>query len=290
MISEEKMIKMRDGVEIFTRIREIGAPAWIIVTHGVAEHSGRHRYMSDIFGHQFNILHYDLRGHGKSDGKRTYVEKFEDYFEDLREIIDYLSRNYKMKDYVLFGHSMGALISAGVVQSYLQKSIYPKMVFFSAPPVEVGGVQGIVAHFLAKSVFEKLAQIPYSIAVPKVIKFEHLSHDPMVGEDYANDPLNSLSIQSRLLFELVRASKEVFTRPLRLKCPAFCAVGGADQVVSPEAINRYFTHLEKGAHVKVIPSAYHELHNEIAKYRKHYIQFLKKSFYQCFNVLANAES
>jgi alpha-beta hydrolase superfamily lysophospholipase len=290
MISEEKMIKMRDGVEIFTRVREIGAPAWIIVTHGVAEHSGRHQYISDIFGHQFNILHYDLRGHGKSEGKRTFVEKFEDYYGDLREMIDYLTRNYKMKDYALFGHSMGALITAGVIQSYLQTSLYPKMVFFSAPPAEVGGMQGRIVHFLPQSVFEKLSSIPYSIPIPKVIKFEHLSHDPMVGEDYTNDSLNSLSIHSRLLFEIVRAGKDVFTRPLRLKCAGFCAVGGADQVVSPEAINKYFIHLEKGVQVKVIPSAYHELHNEIAKYRKHYIIFLKKSFYQCFNVLASAES
>jgi alpha-beta hydrolase superfamily lysophospholipase len=39
----------------------------------------------------------------------------------------------------------------------------------------------------------------------------------------------------------------------------------------------YFNNIEKKAQIKVIEGGYHELHNEIEKYRKPYLNFLRQS-------------
>ena len=66
---------MKDGVELHAKIQETGSPIWLIHTHGIGEHLDRHQYLTDLFGKDFNIFQYDLRGHGRSLGPSAYVEE-----------------------------------------------------------------------------------------------------------------------------------------------------------------------------------------------------------------------
>jgi len=124
MFTEKKLLTMRDGTEICIKVKESGSPVWIIATHGIAEYSDRHSYLDELFGQDFNILRYDLRGHGESSGLRTYVEHFEDYCYDLKEIIQYTAQKYRMKKFILFGHSMGALVTAQFMQNFVDDELY----------------------------------------------------------------------------------------------------------------------------------------------------------------------
>ena len=49
MICEEKRILLSDGETLHSSIAENGTPVWIIVTHGLGEHSGRHQYIHKLF-------------------------------------------------------------------------------------------------------------------------------------------------------------------------------------------------------------------------------------------------
>ena len=55
-----------------------GVPtAVLIVVHGIAEHSGRYSNLVNYFVPKgYAIYSFDLRGHGKSEGKRGYVRTF----------------------------------------------------------------------------------------------------------------------------------------------------------------------------------------------------------------------
>ena len=96
MISEHKFIKMRDDVELHAEIREVGSRVWFIATHGIGEHLGRHSYIPELFGSDFNIIQYDLRGHGRSMGEPAHIVDFEDFQKDLGEIINYIKKKYKI--------------------------------------------------------------------------------------------------------------------------------------------------------------------------------------------------
>jgi len=281
MIKEEKMIRMRDGVELFTRIKEVGSPIWIVATHGIGEHSERHNYLLDLFAQYFNIFQYDLRGHGKSGGARADVKNFSEFNQDLEELLKFLVESYRMKRYLMFGHSMGALITAGTVQNYMKEIEGPEKIFFCAPPAGYSDTLGKLIDYLPAHIFDKIGTSRYSMKLGGLVDLNYLSHDPRVKDNYIHDPLNELKIHTRLLFGMVHASKEVFSRPIRAKCPAFCVVGGEDRIVNPLSLKRYFENIEKTFQFNIIEGGYHELHNEIEKYRKPYFEILKNFFMEC---------
>lgn len=275
---DKKFVKMRDGAELYVQVKETGSPVWIVATHGVGEHMERHKYLPDLFGHDFNIFQYDLRGHGRSTGRRTYVSDFSDYMEDLKEIIRFLQEKYRMERYILFGHSMGALITCAYMQNYVEDERYPERVVVNAPPVGADGLLGKVLKVLPTAFFNGACEIPYSIPVGGLVDLEHLSHDPRTKEDYVKDPLNSLKLESKLILELMKTAQATFARPIRSKCPSFVTVGGSDRVVSVPDLVEYFTNVDKSFNLKVFDGAYHEIHNEIEKYRKPYFDHLKIVF------------
>lgn len=278
MFMDQKFVKMRDGAELYVQVKETGSPVWIVATHGVGEHMERHKYIPELFGHDFNIFQYDLRGHGRSTGRRAFVSDFSLYMEDLKELICFLEEKYRMKRYVLFGHSMGGLITCAFMQNYVEDERYPERLVVNAPPCGAAGILGKVIKVLPAAFFKGACEIPYSFPVGGLVDLDHLSHDPRTKENYINDPLNSLKLESKLVLELMKCAQATFARPIRSKCPSFATVGGSDRVIGADDVIEYFTHVDKSFNFKVFDGAYHEIHNEIEKYRKPYFDHLKSVF------------
>ena len=87
----------------------------LVFVHGVYGSSSAWTKHEEKFSEKYNILNYDMRGHGKS-----YVyQKYEDYdidefVEDLNDLIDYL----KIEKFILIAHSMGSLILIDYLLKY----------------------------------------------------------------------------------------------------------------------------------------------------------------------------
>src|SRR5258705_13765516 len=62
-----------------------GAPRGVaVMVHGYAEHIGRYREVAHVLAADgWGVLGFDQRGHGRSTGRRGYVEHFTDYLDDL---------------------------------------------------------------------------------------------------------------------------------------------------------------------------------------------------------------
>lgn len=266
---------MRDNIQIYSEIHESDKDVWLIGTHGIGEHLGRHKYLVDLFGEKYNICQYDLRGHGKSSGKKAYVENFSDYMLDLKEVITFLKEKYRMERFVLFGHSMGALITSAYMQSYAEESSYPEKVVLNAPPVGLDGILGEIVKILPIEIVGYLSKIPFSVPLGGLVNLNYLSHDSTIKDLYLRDDLNQMKLHSKLLIELVKASKETYSKPLRSRAQSYVSVGSDDKVVGSQALVDYFTHMDKSFALKVFEGAYHEIHNEIEKYRKPYFEYLK---------------
>ncbi len=276
MIPEIKTIEISKDVHIKASIIENGSPTWLIVSHGLGEHRGRHQHIFELFSQYMNICIYDLRGHGESSGKRTWIENFTDYVDDLAGVLSYLKEEYKMTKYSLSGHSMGALITASFLQKISKDENYPEKVYLSSPPVAIPGPLGEIFHLAPMKVIKLLRSLPVTYALPGLVDLKNLSHDGRIVDQYINDPLNSTKVHSKLAFELVSHCREVFSRPLRAKCELYVSVGSEDKIVSPKALTRYFNNVEKQAKVYRIDGAYHEIHHEIERYRKPYFEILRE--------------
>jgi len=75
------------------------------ICHGFNAHSGMYAWCGDQFA-QKGVASYalDLRGRGKSDGERFYVERFEDYVDDLNRFIKFAkSREPGLDNRVSYG-------------------------------------------------------------------------------------------------------------------------------------------------------------------------------------------
>ncbi len=276
MNNEYRDIISFDGTILKCLVRETGSSKWLIVTHGLGEHLLRHEYILKLFSANFNIAIYDLRGHGRSGGKRAWVEDFGDFMKDLQSVIDYLRKDFSMTAYTLFGHSMGGLITAGYLQSKAPGDFYPEKVFLSSPAVAGPGILGQAFSLAPALLFDGLKKCP-TLPLKGVLDLKRLSHDGRVYESYVKDEYNQLAIHSKLFFEVLRMGREVFSRPLRANCPLFVSVGTGDGLVHAKLAISYFTKVEKSAQLKVIEGGYHELHNEIEKYRRPYLNFLRQS-------------
>lgn len=276
MNNEYRDIISFDGTPLKCLIRETGSNKWLIVTHGLGEHLGRHEFFLKLFSQNFNIAIYDLRGHGRSGGKRAWVEDFSDFSKDLEVVIEYLKKHFSLQSYILFGHSMGGLITADFMQNHVKEDTYPEKVFLSSPAVGAPGVMGPVFANAPKFLLESLTKLP-TIPLAGVLNLRKLSHDSRVYESYLKDEFTILKIHTKLYMEIMKANREVFSRPLRIHCPLYVSIGTEDELVHPGLLIKYFTEVEKNAQLKVVEGGFHELHNEIEKFKKPYLNFLRQS-------------
>jgi len=97
----------------------------IQISHGVGEHAGRY----DKIAHRlqklgFTIYANDHRAHGKTaEIKRLYgyydgTEYFEDVVEDMYSLTKLMREEHPDSKFILFGHSMGSLLSRKYVLKY----------------------------------------------------------------------------------------------------------------------------------------------------------------------------
>ena len=93
------MIRSNDGTQLYSKINEVyDSKANIIIVHGVAEHlEGYDQLTTFLNENSFNVIRYDQRGHGRSEGKSVFYSRVDEIVEDLDAIIQYTKATYSGK-------------------------------------------------------------------------------------------------------------------------------------------------------------------------------------------------
>ena len=90
-----------------------GPRSTVLVLHGAGDHKGRYAGITDALvraGHEVALL--DFRGHGRSGGKRWYVDRFEDYLADLDAFAARVRAEAAGRKIFVVAHSQGGHIAA----------------------------------------------------------------------------------------------------------------------------------------------------------------------------------
>ena len=90
--------------------KDVPADAKVIcvIVHGLCEHQGRYDYLVGKFNAAgIGTYRFDHRGHGRSEGERTYYDSFHDMIDDAKAIVDLAKSEHPDKPVFLLGHSMG---------------------------------------------------------------------------------------------------------------------------------------------------------------------------------------
>lgn len=95
------------------------------ISHGVGEHAGRYQNIAEILQQEgYEVYANDHRIHGKSVKNHDYLGFYdgEDYFSDavidMRKLTEIIKKEHPNKKIILFGHSMGSLLSREYVTKY----------------------------------------------------------------------------------------------------------------------------------------------------------------------------
>jgi acylglycerol lipase len=231
--------------------------AVILVAHGLAEHSGRYKNLVEYFVPKgYAVYALDHRGHGKSEGARSYVDNFNDYLIDLKTFFNKVRKENKNAKIFLFGHSLGATIATAYAVEH-QDELAGLMVSGSSlvPPPGVSPALLAMARIL-------------SALVPKmgvtVLDASTISRDQSVVDAYVNDPLVFRGkVPARTGAELARMWKQLPDQMPKIKLPILIMHGQADQLSDPRGSKLLYERVgSKDKTLKIYDNCYHEICNE----------------------------
>jgi alpha-beta hydrolase superfamily lysophospholipase len=222
----------------------------ILLVHGGFEHLNRYDHVGQYFANAgYQVIGVDLRGHGLSEGKRGYVERWHLYVEDIRSAIATLDGNY-----FILCHSMGGLITL----DHLRTASSVRGVIASAPLLGIA----IKAPAIKKLAARLLSKITPSLSMANELDGALLCSDAIEEQKYKNDPLIFSTITPRWYTEMVAATERVHGFAGNYRTPLYLTYGTEDGVVSTDAIDTFSKQYGGPVQVKVWPGLFHEILNE----------------------------
>jgi acylglycerol lipase len=231
--------------------------AVVLLVHGAGEHSGRYQRLAEkLCSHNYAVAGLDHVGHGKTDGTRVYVKRFEDYTQTLRVFHRKVAEDFPALPVIMLGHSLGGLITSHYL---LQHQGELAACILSGPAVmtelEPGFFQTLVIRLL-------------SAIAPKAgvlqLDASGVSRDPEEVQRYVDDPLvHNGKMTARMLSELFGAMQKIQADAARIEIPLLLLHGGADAMTAPQGSRFLYEHINSdNKQLKIYPGLYHEIFNE----------------------------
>jgi alpha-beta hydrolase superfamily lysophospholipase len=247
----------RDGTALLLRHwpSASGEPwASMLLVHGLAEHCGRYEHVGVQLADAGIDTHaFDLRGFGGSGGARASIDRWSQLHDDLEERLVAVRSIAPGRPLVLFGHSLGGLISLGYV---LDGRARPDLLVLSAPAI------GAKIPIWQRAMVSTLRRVAPGMLLSNRLDVDTLSTDQGVCDAYLADPFNQHKSTVRFAHAAFAEQRRVGAAIDRLAIPTLVVHGGDDGLVPTETSAR----LEgrPGVTRRVYAGVRHELHNEPA--------------------------
>jgi acylglycerol lipase len=246
------------GGKIFTRHWEPeGAPrANLVLCHGVNSHGGQYIRAGETFAAGgFAVTALDLRGRGKSDGERFYIESIDDYVSDLSLAIELGRSKHPELPLYLLGHSAGGVTSVTYALDHQDK------------------LDGLICESFAFRVYapdfalKLLEGADHIVPHAHVLKLpmEAFSRDPEWVAQLKADPLTKDEVQPVSTVAAFARAGERFEREFpRITLPVLILHGTADKATRPDGSQEFFDNAGSADKtLKLYDGHYHDLLNDL---------------------------
>ena len=234
--------------------------AVLVVVHGVVEHCGRYAEMAQALNrHGVAVYGFDLRGHGRSEGDRIWVNRFDRYVADLGTYLDRIRDRHPNLPRFLFGHSMGGTIAG--------------LFAVERPDAVAGLVLSAPALVVPNERFPLLRRLAAvgSVLFPRLrlvrLGGSMLSSNPEVVAQFQADPLVFHGrMPTRTGHEILQAGERLLRQSERLAVPLLILHGRADLVTSPDGSRELHARSKStDKTLKLYDDLYHDLPREPKK-------------------------
>jgi len=259
----EGQVSTPDGLTLHWRRwpAEGSSRGCVQIVHGLGEHGGRYEHVAaTLTDSGWDVLAHDLRGHGRSEGRRGVIADSQAMLSDVALVMD--AGRSLSGPHVLLGHSMGGLIAARFVGEQLatRPAAWSREVdglVLSSPALDLGMNVG------QKLLLTLLERVAPDLAVGNGLKPAWISRDPAVVKAYRDDPLVHDRVTPRLVRFLLDGGEAVRQRAAHWTVPTLLLWAGADRCVAPAGSAALAVAAPaKALSAKVFPGLFHEIFNE----------------------------
>jgi len=260
IITGEGKFESVGGLNIFFRSwRPSGQPrSVVVIVPGFNAHSAYYAWVAEQFvAGGLAVYALDLRGRGKSDGERFYVDKFADYVSDVATFVTLAESREPGLPVFLLGHSAGGVVAC---------------LYTIEHQAELAGLicesfaHQVPAPDFALAVFKGLSHVaPHAHVLH--LKNEDFSRDPKAVEAMNADPLIAHETQpTQTLAEMVRADERLKKEFPLITLPVLILHGTADKATRPSGSQLFYdTAGSKDKTLKLYEGHFHDLLNDIDK-------------------------
>ncbi len=260
------------------------------ISHGVGEHAGRYHPIASLLQKQgYEVYANDHRVHGRSAKSKALLgfydgkNYFDDAVQDMRELTLLIKKEHPEKKIILFGHSMGALLSRKYVIKYgddLQALILSGTGGFLKGLGNIGLFSAKVirtfrgrtkSNNLLKSVFFSEFNKKFK---PNRTNVDWISSDERQVDLFEADPYRIEDFSLSIFLDILKGSKEINKQTTfnatPKKLPIFIFSGDKDPVGEMgKGIKRVVKQYEKAGindlTFKLYKGGRHEMLNEVNK-------------------------
>jgi alpha-beta hydrolase superfamily lysophospholipase len=234
--------------------------AVVAIVHGLSDHVGRFDSFSNYLNKKgIAVYGLDYQGHGGSPGKRGHVRSYDLLISNIEKLLIAVRLEYNNTPLFLYGHSLGGNIVANYTLQHQSKEIAG--VILSAPFFELA--------FEPPAWKVRLAGILNSLWPSLTLSDDldpmELSHDPLVGKAYLEDPLVHGKISVRVFNSAISKGTWALENAGLLNYPTLIMHGTEDRLTSHKASERFAKNAGESAKLKLWEGLRHEIHNESIK-------------------------
>jgi len=234
----------------------------VVITHGLAEHSECYHPLAKVLSEDgWQVFAWDMRGHGRSEGKRGFVMGLANFIDDMDRFLDQVMKQSGVKPahLVMFGHSLGGLTTI----RYLQTHQRPYAALALSSP-------GLGLSIAVPKFKEMLANVAIkwmpTLTLHNEIKYTDLTHDEQMIKSYQTDNLRHDKISPGLFLSMVENFKEAAAAVESIRQPVLMQLCGDDRLVSTAAAREFFEHLpNKKSQLEIYPESFHEIYNDFER-------------------------
>lgn len=266
--SEAVSFSSPDGLHLFCAVHRNSkkpGPRALVIIHGHGEHGGRYAHFPHYLSNTVDAIYCpDLRGHGRSEGLRGDVERFDQLAEDaaavIREIEAQIRKRHGKAEIHLLGHSLGGHIALRTL--FLNTDLPIASASVSAPFLGVKQKVPVAKKIAAHA----LSRIWGTLQLGTGIDVNGISRDPEVIAAYKRDRLVHDKMTPRFYTAMTEAWADTLEREGGISVPLQFLVPLADPIVDPEKSMALFERLViHDKRIRTYEDFRHEPFNEIGK-------------------------
>jgi len=232
--------------------------AVVAICHGVNSHGGQHAWTAErLAANGFAVYAVDLRGRGRSEGERFYVEDVAEYVADIGGVIAIAKERHRGLPVYLLGHSAGGVTSCVYTldhQDEIDGLICESFAFqVPAPGFVLTAIKGL-SH-----VAPRLGVL--------TLKMKDFSRDPVAVAALEADPLTKDETQpAATVAALVRADERLHDSFGEITLPVLILHGTEDHATVCRGSEFFHEHAGSADKtLKLYEGHYHDLLNDIGK-------------------------